>query len=121
MAVDYGKRVIDRRRANTAARPKAVESREARLEKQVKILADRFALTLMVLVDARAVVAPPNIFATMTYLEDAANELLNMELTPSVGLKRKFDHKRDTELYNTLMSSVRHLVRNQYQEDKFQP
>jgi len=121
LKVNFGKRVIDRRKSNARARPKATEPKEARLERQVRILADHSALLHMVLLNARAVVEPKDIFATMTYLENASAELLRLELTPAEGLQRKYDQDRGTELYQTIMSSIRFKLRQQYQEDKFQP
>ena len=119
--INYGKRVIDRRKANEAARPRAVESREDRLEKQLKILADRLTLAIMTLFDGHSFMKAETVIAQLDYLENAGNEVLKMEQTPSVGLSRPLDARRKTTLYRTIMSSVRHLVRIQYQEDKFQP
>ena len=121
MTVDYAKRTVQRQKDRHLGRPKAVETREDRLEAQLRILADHSCLLHMVLINARAVVEPKDIFATMKYLEAASAELLGLELTPAEGLQRKYDHDRGTELYGTIMSSIRFKVRQQYQEDKFQP
>jgi hypothetical protein len=119
--IDYGKRVIDRRKANEKSRTKAVESREDRLEKLLLICMDRWIITLMLMFDGHQLAQCQTFNEMLKYLEDHANDCLKMEQTPQIGLEKRLAHFRRQKLYGTMRSSVRYLLRLQYQEDKFQP
>lgn len=121
MTDDWAKQTKQRQRANENARPKAVESREKRLEKQLKILADHAVLLHMGYLNAMAVVSSQNLIEWLKYMEGISTGLLRLEITPAEGLQRKYDQDRETDLYKTIMSGIRFKVRQQYQEDKFQP
>ena len=116
MAVNYAERASQRKRARNNSRPRSDRSREQRLEQQVKILADRFALAVTVLRDGHTI-HQMACFDQLEYLQGWATTLLEVELGSHVSkLTDKHDELRSTDLYKRVMNMTRGMLRRQVLE-----
>ncbi len=120
MTVDYAKRTVQRQKDRHLGRPKAVETREDRLEAQLKIVVHRLAMAHHILLDGISFMQAQTVTEQMQYLEVGSTDIMRVELAPDAeGPGRRLDHYRETDLFKTILNGIRHLVREQYQEDKF--
>ena len=85
MTVDYAKRTVQRQKDRHLGRPKAVESREDRLEAQLKIVVHRLAMAHHILLDGLSFMQAQTDIEQMQYLADSSTDIMRVELAPEAA------------------------------------
>lgn len=109
--INYAKRANERKAAREALRPTYTADD---VRKMVTIACDRWALSMLALLDHEPLVRSGDMREWMKHHEKWVEDLLDVE-PPSkgIGRPRDFDYYRRQQRYKMLRSGIRTLIRNQ--------